>query len=200
MLIAQNCPVTGVVLPWLLLAAREVVQDSTGYSPNELVFGHKVRGPLAVLQYGCLPETPPKNLEDYVNGFRVKLYRAGELAKKKLQKAQGRMKRQYDQRAEARQFCSGDRVLALLPILEFPFQAKYSGHFSVVRQVTDVNYLLATRGHRRATKLCHVNLLKPYHERDLSSLQPSSPAAPALGSGCVLISSVPETVSARGRG
>ena len=27
-------------LPWLLLAARAVVQDSTGFSPNELVFGH----------------------------------------------------------------------------------------------------------------------------------------------------------------
>ncbi len=51
-------------LPWLLLAAREVVQESTGFSPNDLVFGHKVRGPLAVLQDGCLPEEPPRNLID----------------------------------------------------------------------------------------------------------------------------------------
>lgn len=28
-------------LPWLLLAPREVVQDSTGFGPNELVLGHK---------------------------------------------------------------------------------------------------------------------------------------------------------------
>lgn len=34
----------------LLLAAREVCQDSLGFSPNDLVFGHRVRGPLAVLQ------------------------------------------------------------------------------------------------------------------------------------------------------
>lgn len=27
-------------LPWLLLAEREVVQDSTGFIPNDLVFGH----------------------------------------------------------------------------------------------------------------------------------------------------------------
>ena len=39
-------------LPWLLLAAREVTQESTGFSPNELVFGHTVRGPLAALQDG----------------------------------------------------------------------------------------------------------------------------------------------------
>jgi hypothetical protein len=57
------------------------VQESTGFSPNYLVFGHKVDVPLAVLQDGCLPEEPPQNLIDYVNGFRLKLYRAGELAK-----------------------------------------------------------------------------------------------------------------------
>lgn len=42
-------------LPWLLEAAREVVQESTRFSPNELVFGHKVRAPLVMLQDGCLP-------------------------------------------------------------------------------------------------------------------------------------------------
>ena len=39
-------------LPWLMLAAREVTQESTGFSPNELVFAHSVRGPLAVLRDG----------------------------------------------------------------------------------------------------------------------------------------------------
>lgn len=37
-------------LAWLMLAAREVVQESTGFSPNDLVFGLSVCGPLAVLQ------------------------------------------------------------------------------------------------------------------------------------------------------
>lgn len=113
-----------------------------------------------VLNDGCLPENPPKNLQDYVNGFRGKLYRAGELAMQKLQRTQGRIKSQYDQRAEAREFCPGDRVRALLPIVDSPFQAKYNGPFSVIRQVTDLNYLIATPGCRRATKLCHVNVLK----------------------------------------
>ena len=35
-------------LPWLMLAAREPVQEGTGFSPNYLVFGHVVKGPLAV--------------------------------------------------------------------------------------------------------------------------------------------------------
>lgn len=31
-------------LPWLMLAAREVTQESTGFSPNDLVFEHSVCG------------------------------------------------------------------------------------------------------------------------------------------------------------
>lgn len=31
------------------MAIQEVTQESLGFSPNELVFGHAVRGPTAVL-------------------------------------------------------------------------------------------------------------------------------------------------------
>ena len=68
-------------LPWLMLAAREVTQESTGFSPNELVFAHTVRGPLAALSGDWIEAQPPKNLIDYVNGFRHRLYTAGLLAK-----------------------------------------------------------------------------------------------------------------------
>lgn len=36
-------------LPWLHLSITEVVQESTGFSPYDLVFGHQVCGPLAVV-------------------------------------------------------------------------------------------------------------------------------------------------------
>ena len=74
-------------LPWLLLAVREVTQASTGFSPNELVFGHTVRGPVASLMDSASNE-PPQTLTDYVNGFRRRLYAVGGLARLKLQKAQ----------------------------------------------------------------------------------------------------------------
>ncbi len=37
-------------LPLLLFAVCESVQESLGFSPTELVFGHTVRGPLKMLQ------------------------------------------------------------------------------------------------------------------------------------------------------
>ncbi|KAL1277255.1 hypothetical protein QQF64_023928 [Cirrhinus molitorella] len=51
-------------LPWLMLSACEVCQESTGFSPKDLVFGHTVRGPLAVLRDSwtkITENTPPKN-------------------------------------------------------------------------------------------------------------------------------------------
>lgn len=33
-------------IPLLMFAAREAVQESLGFSPAQLVFGHEVRGPL----------------------------------------------------------------------------------------------------------------------------------------------------------
>lgn len=71
-----------------MLAAREVIQESTGFSPNDLVFGHTVCGPLAVLQDDWKKTPPPTNLIDYVNGFRRRLCEAGKLAGEKLVKSQ----------------------------------------------------------------------------------------------------------------
>lgn len=53
-----------------MLAAREVVQESLGFSPVDLVFGHTVQGLLASLQDDWQAEKPPTNLKDHVSGLR----------------------------------------------------------------------------------------------------------------------------------
>ena len=113
-------------LPWLLLAIREVVQESTGFSPDKLVFGHAVRGPTAVLaDEWCTAES----------GFRYRLYEARAAAGRKLGKAQSWMQRIYNHRAKHHSFNLEDKVLALLPLLSSPFQAKFSGPYEIVKCV-----------------------------------------------------------------
>ena len=56
-------------------------------------------------------------------------------------------------------------MLALLPILGSPFQAKFTGPYTVVRQVSEQNYLVDTPDRKKSTQLCHVNLLKAYYAR-----------------------------------
>lgn len=56
-------------LPWMMIAECEVVQESLG--PNDLVFGHKVKGPLALLMNDVTETETPVNLLDYVNGIQI---------------------------------------------------------------------------------------------------------------------------------
>ena len=69
----------------LLFAVRESVQESLGFIPFELVFGHTVRGPFKLLKEKILSqEDTPLNLLQYVSDFRSKLLKACETAKLNL--------------------------------------------------------------------------------------------------------------------
>ena len=76
----------------LLLAVRGSVQESLGFSPFELVFGHSVCGPLKLLKENWLSEnTESLNLLDYVSEFRSKLKKACELAQQNLKNSQSKV-------------------------------------------------------------------------------------------------------------
>lgn len=137
-----------------MLAAREVSQESLVFSPSDLVFSHKVRGPLASLHSDWQAKEAPQNLIDNVNGFRQQLYRANKLARDNLQAAQDKMRSLYDQRAEHSEYSPGDQVLALLPLVGSPFQAKFSGPYTVARKVSDLNYLISTPDRKKSVQLC----------------------------------------------
>lgn len=155
-------------IPLLLFAAREATQESLGYSPFELVFGHEVRGPLKLLKEKWLGSCVEgeTNLTEYVNKFRERLEATRKLASENLKEAQENMKSKYDARTQERSFSSGEKVLVFLPLQENPLQAKFSGPYTVLKKLSETNYLLSTPERRRKTRLCHINMLKKYHERD----------------------------------
>ena len=53
----------------------------------------------------------------------------------------------------------------MLPVVGNPLQAKYSGPYKVVKKISDTNYLVRTPGRRKETQVCHINMLKAYHEK-----------------------------------
>ena len=61
-------------LPYLLFAYREVPQDSTGFSPFELLYGRAVRGPLDILKESWKePKKCSDNVVSYVLAVQQKL-------------------------------------------------------------------------------------------------------------------------------
>ena len=82
---------------------------------------HRVTiGPLLLLKEKWFDEDPEKiSVLKYVATFKDMLFRAGQMAKRK-------MKVWYDRKTRSRCFEPGDRVLVLFPVVGNPLQAKYS--------------------------------------------------------------------------
>lgn len=89
----------------------------------------------------------------YVNGFRRRLLIACASAHRNLSGAQGKMK----DFSQTRWFEPGDQVLALLPVVVSPFQARFSGPFTVKSQMSDRDYLIFSPNWRKKVQWCHVN-------------------------------------------
>ncbi len=82
-------------VPLVLFALREARQESLGFSPSELVFGHNVRGPLKILKDKFfVPGAAGKsNVVDFISRTRERLQSACAVAKEALSLSQKKMKR-----------------------------------------------------------------------------------------------------------
>ena len=89
-----------------------------------------------------------------------------DLAKKNLKDTQDSMATRYNRQAVKRSFIPGDKVLVLLPVTGKPLEARFYGPYVVKKKVGELNYVVRTPNRRKETQLCHVNMLKPYIERD----------------------------------
>ena len=156
----------------IALTPLEAEKVSVGYLIKDNILMRKwsshcvTIGPLLLLKEKWLDEDPEKfSVLKYVATFKDRLFRAGQMAKRNLQESQSKMKVWYDRKAKSRCFEPGDRVLVLFPVVGNPLQAKYSGPYKVVKKISDTNYLVKTPDRRKETQVCHINMLKAYHEK-----------------------------------
>ena len=156
----------------IALTPVEAEKVSVGYLIKDKILmrkwstHHVTIAPLLLLKEKWLDEDPEKiSVLKYVATFKDRLFRAGQIAKRNLQESQSKMKVWYDRKAKSRCFEPGDRVLVLFPVVGNPLQAKYSGPYKVVKKISDTNYLVKTPDRRKETQVCHINMLKAYHEK-----------------------------------
>lgn len=153
-------------MPFLMFAVRDTVNESTGFTPFELVYGHEVRGPLRLLKDRLVGGRPPEDTLEYAARFTDRLQAACEVARVNLEVSRVRMKRHYDKRAKPRIFEVGDQVLVLLPAGGVRLGVRFEGPYPILKKVGPCNYVVGTPGRRVKSRLCHVNLLKSYVGRE----------------------------------
>ncbi|XP_068234180.1 uncharacterized protein [Palaemon carinicauda] len=147
-------------LPFVLYAIRNIRQESLGYSPAELLYGKKVKGPLEILYDMWTDQSKEVTLGDYAKNLQGKLESSRKFAHNNLSIAQDKMKLNFDNKAETRSFRPGESVLMLVPIKK-TFENRYEGPYTVMSRNKD-NYVVSTPGKRKSEKMVHINLLKKF--------------------------------------
>ena len=150
----------------LLFAYREVPQESTGFSPFELLYGRAVRGPMFILKElwtKQVEEPEVKNSYQYVFELREKLEDTVKMAHTELQKAQNKGKQYYDRKTKIRKFVPGEKVLVLLPTDHNKLLMEWKGPFEVSAVMGLNDYKVKAKGKER---VYHANLLKKYFEQE----------------------------------
>ncbi len=149
------------MVPYLLLAYREVEQSSTGFSPFELVYGRTVRGPLDVLKETW--EAKEESIVSYVFMIQERLQKMKKLVADNLQDAQQTQKRWYDQKARTLEFEVGEQVLVLLPTES---KKLFARPYKIVAKTGKVTYRVEMSGRRKPKRIFHMNMLRKYYSSD----------------------------------
>ena len=157
--------------PALLFAYREVPQASLGFSPFELLYGRTVKKPMPVLKHLWMDdkaETEVRSTWQYIVDLANRLEEVCKLARENLQVARKRQAFYYNKKTKERNFTVGDKVFVLLPLEYNKLCAARQGPYDIIEVLTGNNYRVRTG---RKEKTYHANLLKLYHQRDMTTLQ-----------------------------
>ena len=153
--------------PYLLFAYREVSQESTGFSPFEMLYGHRVRGPLDILkEFWEGDRKSSESIVEYVLKMRRRIAVMKSLAHENQIESQRKQKTYYDRKARDRSFGEGDKVLVLLPSSSKKLAAEWQGPYMVRRPTGPVDYEIDMKGKSKRYRVFHVNMLREWHSPD----------------------------------
>ena len=135
-------------LPFALMSYRATTQTSTGFSPNQLVFGREAYLPVDLMYprpYRHLPYLRSNGACycSYVDYLRRTMTDSFARAKQMMQVAAVRQKRYYDAHAAPRSFNVGDWVYYFhFPTSKKTLSSGWIGPYVVVRKLSEVVYEL----------------------------------------------------------
>ena len=153
------------LLPFILFAYRSAKQETTGYSPFELMYGHKMRTPLEALadEWDGEETVTPVAPFEYIQKVQERLRLVRGLAQGNEKQAKSTQKKWYDRTATTREFCVGDPVLVYLPEGHGKLDCMWQGPFYITRKVTECTYEIEMPNRRKPRRIFHVNGLKLWH-------------------------------------
>jgi len=150
-------------LPYINMAYRATPHDSTGCSPNLMMFGTEVNMPLDVMvgRPGDTAQAVCPN--EYVEWLKNSLHHCYEYASRQLTANAGRQKRYYDLRAKPIQYERGSFVWRWYwPAARGKFGKGWVGPFKVTATPSPIHCLIQRYPNHDSVRV-HIDALKPHY-------------------------------------
>lgn len=153
-------------LPLVMMAYRASMQESTGFTPNQLMLGREVSLPLTALVATPAEEDGEAvGYDQYVEHTQAISRKAHEVARRHLRKSATHQKQSYDQKAGKSALCKGQPVWLWDPSRKRgvcpKLTSSWKGPFVVIDKIDDLLYKIQ-KNPRANPKVVHLNRLKPY--------------------------------------
>jgi transposase InsO family protein len=151
-------------VPLVMSAYRGSVHETTGYSPNFLMFMHENRAPLdLVLRPPVDEQSHHTSHDDFVAAAQGRAREAYDIAREHLRRAAERRKDDYDIGVKPAKFSVGQWVWYFYPRKRIGKSAKWSRYYGgphlVVRVITPCNYVIQ-KSKRSKPQVVHGDKLK----------------------------------------
>ena len=144
-------------------AYRATVHESTGFTPNMLMFGRENRMP-AHLIFAPFP-SEHASYGEYVQGLREKIEKAHTIAREHLGRNAKRQKDWYDGKCVLHSYNPGDLVWYSTPSAQIHIAPKlrksFTGPVIIIDKKNDLNYVIEVNS-KGDNKIVHHKKLFPY--------------------------------------
>ncbi|KAL5004007.1 hypothetical protein ScPMuIL_017463 [Solemya velum] len=151
-------------LPYVLFAYREVPNETTGFSPFELLYGRHIRGPLEILKEEWEePSDGKTSVVSFILETRDRMRAMRQLVCMNEKVSKKKQKTYYDRKARHRVLERGQKVLLLLPTSKSKLLAQWKGPYEVVERVSPVDYRIRLSNKEH---VYHINMLKRWFDRE----------------------------------
>ena len=148
-------------LPLLMMAYRASPHESTGLTPNMMMFGEECTLPLDVM-VGAPPRQSRACPIEYVEWLRQTLEKGHSFARRHLQVAAKHQKVYYDRKARQEKFKVGNFVWHWYdPLASRKFGCGWTGPYKVVECPTETHCIIQ-KGPGDTPRRVHINKLKPH--------------------------------------
>lgn len=155
-------------IPYLLMAYRTAVHESTKVTPAKLMLGREIRVPVDLVFGRPENECVYEGITEYGEKLAESILETHEFARSTLKTSSLRMKRQYDVDAKTKLFHAGDVVWLFSSFRKKGLAKKlmrpWTGPYRIVKRINDLVYKIQLTPNSKP-KIVHRNRLWKYSGR-----------------------------------